>query len=166
MIALLVAAALAPWTQPLAFRLLAGWHTGTSGTVASLYDNATARVPVPKESAAWIATRDVRYLDSATEDPPDRTLSHLPRKAVVVWAVIFQTDRPRQKPIRLGLRYARHFACCEGSRLAAGSYELVGAGPGHAYSVIVRIYFGSRPTQALRVQAQEALDRLRLPSPR
>jgi hypothetical protein len=31
---------------------------------------------------------------------------------------------------------------------------------------IVRIYFGSRPTRALRAQAQRALNQLRLPSKR
>jgi len=162
-IELLAALALVPWAHPLTFRPLSGWHTGASGTVNSLYDNASKRVRVPKESAAWMATPDVRYRDPATEDPPNRTLAHLPRNAVIVWAVIFQTERPAQKPIRLELRHARHFACCEGAYVAGGAYELSGRGPGTGYSVIVRVYFASHPTRAARAQAQRALDRLELP---
>ncbi len=50
--------------------------------------------------------------------------------------------------------------------LAGGDYDLTGFGPDDAYSAIVRIYFGSRPTRALRAEAQRALDRLKLPAPR
>ena len=39
------------------------------------------------------------------------------------------------------------------------------AGPG-AYSVIVRVYFGSPPTRSARVQAQRAIEQLELPLPR
>lgn len=76
---------------------------------------------------------------------------------------IFQAGQVGQKPIRLDLRHAKHFACCEGAYVAGGSYELEGVGPGAAYSVIVRVYFGSRPTPARRAHAQRALDRLKLP---
>jgi hypothetical protein len=163
MVELLAAAAVSPWTHPLAFRPPAGWRTGRSGTVASRYDHATAQVPAPKESTAWMATRDVRYRDGATEDPPNRTLARLPRGAVIVWAVIFQTHRPRQRPIRLDMRYAKHFACCEGARVAGGGYDLVGSGGRTGYSVIVRIYFGSPATRATFAKAQAALDHLQLP---
>jgi hypothetical protein len=162
MIELLAALALAPWTHPLAFRPLPGWHTGASGTVRSLYDNASRRVPAPKESAAWVAT-SVRYRDRATEDPPNRTLAHLRRDAVIVWAVIFQAGKVGRKPIRLDLRRARHLACCEGEYVPGGLDELAGVGPGGAYSVLVRVYFGSRPTMARRATAQRALDHLALP---
>jgi hypothetical protein len=165
MIELLAATALAPWTQPLAFDPLTGWRRGTSGTVNSRYDNATRRVPAPKESAAWLAT-NVRYRDRATDDPPNRTLAHLPREAVIVWAVVFQAPRRSQKPIRLDLRLATRFACCEAEYVAGGVYELTGRGAGAAYSVIVRVYFGRRPTRMLRAQAQHALNRLKLPPPR
>jgi hypothetical protein len=120
-------------------------------------------VPVPTESAAWIATADVRYRDSPIEDPPNRTLAHVPRDAVIVWAVIFQTSRPKQKPIQLDFRHARYFACCEGAHVAGGSYDLVGSGRGVGYSVIVRVYFGSHPTQVSRAKAQRALNSLQLP---
>jgi hypothetical protein len=59
----------------------------------------------------------------------------------------------------------RHHACCEAVGLAAGEYELVGFGPRGAYTVYVRIYFGSRPTPAMRAEVQRALDRLQLPRP-
>jgi hypothetical protein len=165
MLELIAAMALAPWAHPLAFAPLPGWHTGMSGTVLSQYDNASANVRMPKESAAWMAT-NVRYRDRATADPPNRTLAHLPRDAVIVWAAIFQGRPGKQKPIRLDLRRAKHFACCEGEYVAGGLYELTGLGPRRAYSVIVRVYFGSRATRTLRLQAQRALNRLRLPLPR
>jgi hypothetical protein len=162
-IELVAAAALAPWAHPLRFGPLAGWRRGASGTVPSLYDNVSSRVRAPKMSTAWIATRNVRYRDSATSDPPNRTLRRLPRDGVVVWAVISQSRPWRLRPIRLDLRRARHYACCEGAYLTAGSYELVGLGPGRAYAVIVRIYFGSRPDRRARARAQRALDQLELP---
>jgi hypothetical protein len=163
MLKFLAAIALVPWAHPLAFLPLPGWHAGASGTVDSLYDNSSLRAP--KESTAWIAT-NVRYRDRATADPPNKTLAHLPRNGVIVWAVIYQ-GRPRgQKPIVLDLRRARHLPCCEGERVAGGVSELTGAGPHHEYSVIVRVYFGSRPTHTLREQAQRALDRLELPPSR
>jgi hypothetical protein len=117
------------------------------------------------ESTAWAAF-GVRYRDDATADPPNRTLQHLPRQAVIVWAVIYSPPATGDRPIRLLLRAARHLPCCEAARIAGGEYELTGTGPGHAYSVIVRIYFGAPPTQVMRAQAQRALNRLQLPSPR
>jgi len=162
-IELLAAAALAPWAHPLRFGPLAGWRRGASGTVSSLYDNVSSRARAPKMSTAWIATANVRYRDPVTSDPPNRTLMHLPRDGVIVWAVAYQSRPGRLRPIRLDLRRARHYACCEGASLAAGSYELVGLGRCRAYSMIVRIYFGSRPDGRARAQAQRALDRLELP---
>ena len=162
MIELLTAFAL--WSRPLSFLPLPGWHTDASGTLPSEYGPVSVRAP--RESTAWIATSNVRYRDRATADPPNTTLAHLPRDGVVVWAVIFESRRTRQKPIRLDLRLARRFDCCEGAFVAGGEYELNGAGPEGAYSVIVRVYFGSRPTRALRAQTQHALDHLKLPSPR
>jgi hypothetical protein len=163
MLELLAAIALVPWAHPLAFRPLPGWHTGASGTVNSQYDDS--RLRAPKESTAWMA-RNVRYRSPAKGDPPNKSLLHLPPAGVIVWAVIYQA-RPRgQKPIRLDLRRARHLPCCEGERVAGGVSELTGAGPHEAYSVIVRVYFGSGPSHTLREQAQRALDRLELPPPR
>jgi hypothetical protein len=162
---LLAAITLAPWAHPLTFRPLPGWRTGASGNVTSVYDNVGHSIRVPQESAAWIAT-NVRYRNRATADPPNRTLAHLRRDSIVVWAVIYGARPQKEKPIRLDLRRARHLPCCEGAYVAGGVSELTGLGPQRAYSVIVRIYFGSRPTAALRAKAQRALDRLELPPPR
>jgi hypothetical protein len=161
---LLVALAVAPWSQPLTFGHLPGWHTGRSGNTRTASIGHGAHVAVPLEAAAW-AARGVRYRDEPTADPPNATLRHLPRHAVVVWAVIsnpFRGDRP----IQLDLKAAQRVACCEATRVAGGDWELSGSGPRHAYSVIVRISFGSPPTRAMRTEAQDALDALRLPSAR
>jgi hypothetical protein len=160
MIELFAAAALTPWTHPLAFRPLPGWRTGASGNVPSLYGPSLVRAP--KASSAWIA-RNVRYRDRATDDPPNKTLQDLPSRGVIVWAVIFQSSYTPHKPIRLDLSKARHLPCCEAASVAAGVYELTGSGPRRAYSVIVRVFFGSRPTRARRAEAQRALGRLELP---
>lgn len=82
---------------------------------------------------------------------------------MIVWAVIFQAGKVGRRPIRLDLRRTKHFACCEGQYVAGGLYELAGLGRRGAYSVIVRVYFGSRATRARRARAQRALDRLALP---
>jgi hypothetical protein len=161
----LAALALAPWVHPLAFRPLAGWQTGAGGTTRSQYAGSATRLRSPTESAAWIATR-VRYTDKATADPPNATLAHLPRDGVIVWAVIFDSGWKGEKRIQLDMGKATRFDCCEASRVAGGEYEVSGYGPGGRYSVIVRVYFGSKPTRVLRAEAQRALDRLRLPAAR
>ena len=95
---------------------------------------------------------------------------HLPATGVVVWAVIYTPVAGNPPPglIQLDLaQQTRHLRCCDGPvAVVGGTDELTGYGPGRAYSVIVRDYFGSRPTAALRAEAQRALDRLRLPAPR
>jgi hypothetical protein len=164
--ALLLALASAPWAHPLSFRPLPGWHTGASGDTRSVYVGHRTRVAAPLESAAWIA-RNVDYRDDATADPPNTTLSHLPANGLIVWAVIFAPAESGQKPLRLNLADARHLKCCDGPvTVAGGQYELTGTGSADAYSVIVRIYFGSRPTGRLRAQAQRALNQLELPAAR
>jgi hypothetical protein len=161
----LIALAVAPWTHPLAFQPLPGWQTERSGNVRAdpIGNNRTATA---LESAAWMA-RGVRYDDVPTADPPNRTLQDLPRRAVIVWAVISDDGTARQRdPIRLNLALAKRFACCEAARVAGGQWKLSGAGPGHAYSAIVRVFFGSPPTAAMRKQAQVVLNQLQLPSSR
>lgn len=162
----LAALALAPWLHPLAFHPLPGWQSGMSGNKHSLYVGPPAkRVAAPLESSAWIA-RNMRYRDAATADPPNKTLKSLPPNGVIVWAAIYNPAQAGAKPVRLNLGRAEHFACCEATGLVAGGYELTGYGPGRAYSVIARIYFGSRPTSILRAEAQRALDQLELPPSR
>ena len=163
MIELVAAAALAPWAQPLRFRPLSGWQRGASGTLNSSYGSVPG-IDSPKESTAWTA-RGVRYRDRPTADPPVATLARLPRQGVVVFAVIYQSAQ-RARRIALRLDRAKRYPCCDGTYVAGGEYALAGAGPAAAYSVIVRVYFGSPPTRALRVQAQRALERLELPLPR
>ena len=164
MVELVAAVALAPWTQPLRFRPSAGWQTGASGTLNSSYGPAP-NIAAPKESTAWTA-RGVRYLDRPTADPPNRTLSRLPRHGIVVFAVIYQSGRATERQIDLRLGHAKRYPCCDGTYVAGGEYELDGGGPTAVYSVIVRVYFGSPPTRSMRAQADHALDRLDLPLPR
>ncbi len=109
---------------------------------------------------------NVRYRDPATADPPNRTLAHLRSDGVIVWAVILAPAHAPDRPVSLLVGRAKHFPCCEREPVAGGEYELTGSGPDRAYSVIVRIYFGSRPTNKLRGDAQLALDHLRLPQRR
>ena len=161
---LLVALAVAPWSHPLGFAHVAGWTSGRSGTTQSVYAGPNKWAAASLESAAWIA-KDVRYRDDPTADPPNETLRHISRQAEIVWAVVYSAQAG-PKPIRLSLGAAKRFACCDAVGLPGGEYELTGSGPGRAYSVIVRIYFGERPTSAMRAQVQQALNALRLPSPR
>jgi hypothetical protein len=160
----LLALALAPWTHPLSFRPVTEWQTGASGNTRSAYVGHGPHAAAPLESAAWIA-RSVRYRDEATADPPNKTLAQLPPQGIIVWAVIYAPASDGRR-IQLDLRRARHLACCDGPvRVVGGTYELAGYGPHRAYSMIVRIYFGSRPTRNLLAAAQLALNHLRVPSP-
>ena len=160
----MAALALAPWAQPVRFRPLQGWQSGASGTVESSYGPVPG-VTLPKESTAWIV-RGVRYRDRSTADPPNATLAHLPKHGIVVFAAVYQSGRKTEKRIALDLPRARHYPCCDGTYVAGGEYGLTGSGPDEAYSVIVRVYFGSHPTRSMRAEAQRALGRLELPQPR
>ena len=163
MVELVAAFALAPWAQPLRFQPLTGWHTGASGTFDSSYGPVPG-VASPRESTAWMA-RGVRYRDRPTADPPEATLSRLPPQGIVVFAVVYQSALTERR-VDLRLVRARRYPCCDGTYVAGGEYGLAGGGPAAAYSVIVRVYFGSPPTRSMRAQAQRALDQLELPSPR
>lgn len=156
--------AIAPWAQPLRFRSLSGWRAGASGTFSSSYGPAPD-VASPKESTAWM-TRGVRYRDGRTADPPNATLSHLPPRAILVFAVAYESGRAGGRQIRLRLDQATRYPCCDGTYVAGGEYAVAGMGPDAAYAVIVRVYFGSPPTRTMRAQAQRALDRLELPPAR
>ena len=161
MVELVAAIAVAPWAQPVQFRPLPGCQRGTNGTFNSSYGPVKG-IAAPKESTAWMAN-GVRFRDRRRADPPDATLSRLPRRGIVVFAVIYQATRPTQGRIVLRLDRARRYPCCDGTHVAGGEYGLAGGGPGLAYSVIVRVYFGSPPTRAMRARAQLALDHLALP---
>ena len=164
MVELLAALALAPWAQPVRFRPLPAWANGASGTFESSYGPVPG-VTAPEESTAWIV-RGVRYRDRPTADPPDATLSQLPSKGIVVFATVYESAGLRGRPIDLRLARARRYPCCDGTYVAGGEYALAGAGPAAAYSVIVRVYFGSPPTPSMRTRAQHAIDQLELPAPR
>lgn len=161
MVELVAALALAPWAQPVRFRPLSGWRSGSSGTFDSSYGPAPG-VASPKEATAWI-TRGVRYRDRRTADPPDATMSHLPPRGILVFVVVYESGRRTGRRIELRLDRATRYRCCDGTYVAGGEYVLAGLGPEAAYSVIVRVYFGSRPTPSMRAEAQRALDRIELP---
>jgi hypothetical protein len=164
MVELVAAFALAPWAQPLRFAPLPGWRRGASGTIESSY-GPVPKIDSPKESTAWMA-RGVRYRDRPTADPPVATLSRLPRQGIVVFAIILESARHKERRIELRLDRATRYPCCDGFTVAGGEYGLAGSGPAAAYSVVVRVYFGSPPTRSMRVQAQRALEQLELPAPR
>jgi hypothetical protein len=103
-------------------------------------------------------------MDDAADDPPNATLAHLRRGQVIVYAVIQRGTNFGSSPVRLDLRRARRFACCEAaSPPYPYLWELDGPVQGHRYDLIVRTYFGSHPTPKLVAKAQSALARLRLP---
>ena len=143
---------------------MSGWHAGASGTFNSTYGPAP-NIASPKESTAWM-TRGVRYRDRPTADPPVATMSRLPRRAILVSAVIYESGLKTGRQIELRFDRATRYPCCDGTDVAGGEYALAGLGPAAAYSVIVRVFFGSSPTRSMRAQAQRAIDHLKLPPPR
>jgi hypothetical protein len=159
-----VATALAiPWLTPLSFGLHApGWYVGQSGTRHERFLPHTY-------SVAWAAT--VHCRDCATSNPPNATLRQFPRRGIIVRASIQPPDPTGWPPSgrRLTRSYsladAYRFPCCEAVPIG-GSWEMYGFGPRHAYSVIVAVYWGSRPTKATTTEAQRAIATLRLPPAR
>ena len=124
MVELIAAVALAPWAQPLRFRPLPGWQAGTNGTFSSSY-GPVPDVASPKESTAWMV-RGVRYRDARTADPPEATLSQLPRGGIVVFATIYQAAQNAQRRIDLRFEAAKRYPCCDGTYVAGGEYALAG----------------------------------------
>ncbi len=100
---------------------------GANGTFNSSY-GPNASVRSPKESTAWIV-KGVRFRDGRTADPPDATISQLPRHGIVVFAVIYQSAAPTGRRIDLRLAHATRHPCCDGTYVAGGEYGLAGAGP-------------------------------------
>lgn len=106
----------------------------------------------------------MRYRNPAGEDPPNETIDTLRGSNVVVWAVIEPGREYGPAPVRLDLRRARRVACCEGGTPGYPyDFELAGPVRSRGYFLIVRVFFGTRPTPALRAKAQQALNRLRRP---
>ena len=124
MVALVAAVALAPWAQPLRFRPLQGWQHGAGGTFDSSYGPG-GNIASPKESTAWMA-KGVRYRDRPKADPPDATLSRLPRRGIVVFAAVYQSAQTTEGRIVLRLDHARRYPCCDGTYVAGGEYALTG----------------------------------------
>jgi hypothetical protein len=160
MLAAVVAALAVPWSTPVSFALRApGWYVGQSGTRHESFAPYTF-------SVAWAA--NVRCRDCATSNPPDATLRRLPRRGVVVRVSIQPPDPSGWPPARRRISHgysldgAYRFPCCEAVRIG-GSWEMYGFGRRHAYSVVVDVYWGSRPTAAMEAAAQRAIATLRLP---
>lgn len=163
MIAELVAAAAAPWLRPLAFSLHRhGWHVGQSGTVYTEVGRKHTRIPI---STAWAA--NVVYRDRATSDPPNKTLQRFASSGVVVWAAIEPVSGwpagGRRVSAHYSLADAYRFPCCEAAYIGGGEWELYGLGPSRAYSVLIRIYWGSPPTVRMKQEAVRAIHALRFP---
>src|SRR5215471_2593875 len=118
MVEFVAALAFAPWAHPVRFRPLPGWHNGASGTLESSY-GPVPDVTSPKESTAWMVS-GVRYRDRPTADPPNATLSHLPRRGIVVFAAVFQSAGTTQRHVDLRLDRARRYPCCDGTYVAGG----------------------------------------------
>src|SRR5262245_28616308 len=118
MVELVAALAIAPWTQPVRFRPLPGWQSGVSGTLASSYGPVPG-VRSPKASPAWTAT-GVRYRDQPTADPPNATLSKLPRGGIVVFAAVYESAGGKGRHISLHFGRSHRFPCCDGTYVAGG----------------------------------------------
>lgn len=164
MLVAVIAAFAIPWAAPVSFGSPpAGWRVGRSGTVATAVAGTTEH-----RSTAWAG--NIAYRDRATADPPNATLRHLRPRGIVVWVSIQPPagwpPGHRRTSTHLALADAYRFACCEGAEVPGGEWELYGWGPRHSYSVLVRVYFGSRPSRTMRADAQRALDALILPRAR
>ena len=164
MVVAVIAALAIPWSAPVSVADPGpGWRAGRSGTVeTTVAGRRTSR------STAWAA--NFRYRDPATADPPNETLRHIRRHGVVVWVSIQPPSGwapdGRRTSRHLSLADAYRFDCCEGADVPGGEWEVYGWGPRRAYSVLVRVYFGSAPTRAMKAKAQRVLDRLVLPRAR
>jgi hypothetical protein len=164
-LAVVIAAVALPWLAPLKFTSPPpGWHVGSSGTYFLTAGSEPRKYPV---SVAW--TANIACPDCDRSNPPNATLRHLHRGDIVVWVSIQPADptgwppHGRQLSPHLSLAQAFRFPCCDGAGIAGGAWELYGFGPTKRYTVLVRVFWGSAPTTAIKAAAQRALDRLELP---
>lgn len=58
------------------------------------------------------------------------------------------------------------FSCCEATRVSGGEWEFYAYGPERTYALLIRIYWGSKPTPTMMREARNVLRSLRLPRPR
>jgi len=165
-VAALVAAAVLPWLAPLKFASHPiGWYSGASGTYYVVVGRAHERAPV---SVAWTATVPCPDCDYSTA--PNATLRGLRANDIVIWASIQHADpagwppsgRPLSSPY--SLRQAYRLPCCDGAAVAGGLWELYAFGPAKRYEILIRVFWGSPPTDRMRVEAQNAIDRLAAPA--
>jgi hypothetical protein len=109
--------------------------------------------------------------DCGRSNPPNATLGRLPRRGIIVWASIQTPDptgwppRGRKLTLTYALAHASRFPCCEAASIG-GLWELYGDGPNRAYSVILRVFWGSTPSESMGVDAQRAIRALNLPRAR
>jgi hypothetical protein len=164
----LVTAAVLPWLAPLTFASYPpGWHSGASGTYYIVVGHAHERAPV---SVAWTAT--VRCPDCNHSTAPNATLRGLGRSDIVIWASIQRPDPagwpPSSRPLSspYSLRQAYRLPCCDGAAVAGGVWELYSFGPAKRYEILIRVFWGSPPTDRMRAEAQDAIDRLDVPAAR
>lgn len=167
MLAAVAVALVVPWVTPVSLGLhAAGWYVGRGGTFYESVGRTHTRTPF---STAWAA--NVRCSDCRRSNPPNATLHHFPRRGIIVRVSIQPPDPTGWPPPgrRLSATYsladAYHFPCCESVGIG-GSWELYGFGPSRSYSVVVDVYWGSRPTKAMEAAAQRAIGTLRLPKAR
>jgi hypothetical protein len=167
-VAALVTAAVLPWLAPLKFTSNPNrWHSGASGTYYLVVGRAHQREPV---SVAWTAT--VRCPDCNHSTAPNATLRRLRPTDIVIWASIQRSyiaawppsGRPLSSPY--SLRDAYRLPCCDGVAVTGGVWEVYSFGPARQYEILVRVFWGSPPTAEMRVEAQDAVDRLQLPAAR
>jgi hypothetical protein len=167
MLATAIVALAIPWLTPVWFASPGpAWHTGHTGTLSEKVGNAHTPTPV---ATAWAAT--VRCSDCGKSDPPNKTLKRLPSHGVIVTASIRAPGQQLWPPVgrRLTANYAvsgaYRFPCCEAVGIG-GISEMYGYGPGRAYAVLVRVYWGSPPDKSMRLAAQRAIRALHLPPAR
>lgn len=157
------------WSRPVAFAHRQGWLGGSSGTTWSIAVWRAASETEPRIrrsvpiSTAWTATVPLR--DDPTLDPPIKTLRALNSNSIIVWALIERPTGIRSR-FRANLASVPVRQCCDAAPARGGVQTLAGLARKGAYEVIVRVYYGSKPAPSTRRRAQEALDRLRLPSGR
>jgi hypothetical protein len=155
-----MAAALAPWLQPVVFQPDPGWRTGSTGTITHTIETTSGRTKV-WESFAWIS-ENVAYRHNTDDQPSANTLAHLPAAAVIVWAEISSPVSPAAPQFQDTLSRATPISSGKAT-VAGGTYQLTGAGLNHTYSVVLRVYFGSRSTGAVRAEVRHAMEQLDLP---
>ena len=154
--------------------LVAALAAGCGGSAKPRFRSATGWQVLSGQNELAAANVPFASADRSTTSPPSRTVATLPRRGVLIWAMVSRSAGPGSTPLPLRLSEAvpvnpfEGFGCAPAVSTAhcfaaSGSVRRLVAQAGR-YDVDLSVFFGTdRPAKASLAAANAELARLRFP---